>query len=356
MGLLFRGCRFSANNSQAMTNNQNNPTRPLQGFFLAFALCVGVTACGDSSDDSPDATPMGDGGVMDAGPMMDANPPDAIEPPAMMVEDPATSFVAAREASVTAACSCDFEEFGFTSQEECVDYTLYLEENQWEGSTLLCADNAMESAESVWVEYSCLIAAELAYGECVAAAGCVAAARDACDTSADSAIRSCPSASDADEDLFFEELQSCVSGPSGGAACPPAATGSMTGLGVFTADTFEAGDDRMGSCGGEGAPDVTFVWEAPADGEYVIESFASRYDTVLYVLDGGCEGTMELACNDDIEMESDPLWTSAPGYQGGVIVTLVMGQTIAIVLDGYSGAAGSGSISIYESSELGDEG
>ena len=338
-----------------MTHHQIHRGRFVLSFFAAFAFSVGLLACGDSTDSSPDAAAMTDGGMLDSGSMSDATTPDAGEPPVMMVEDPGTSFVAARRTSVTATCACDYEEQGFASAEECIDYTLYLEENQWEGSTLVCVDTAMEMASTVWAEFSCLIAAELAYGDCVAAASCVEAARDACDLGADDAIRSCPSSSDSDEETFYDELSSCISGPMS-AACPAAAMSSMTGAGVFSADTFEAGDSRMGSCGGEGAPDVTFVWEAPADGEYVIESFSSRFDTVLYVVDGGCEGTMELACSDDIEEETDPLRTSAPGYQGGVILTLTAGQSIGIVLDGYTGAAGSGAVSIYESSELGSEG
>ena len=38
--------------------------------------------------------------------------------------------------------------------------------------------------------------------------------------------------------------------------------------------------------------------------------------------------------------ETDPLWEYVPGYQGGLILDLTMGQTILVVLDGYDGAGG----------------
>ena len=134
------------------------------------------------------------------------------------------------------------------------------------------------------------------------------------------------------------------------------ATSSETGAEVFSANTFGAGNDFTGSCSGEYAPDVAFEWTAPAAGRFVIETFGSRYDSSLYVLDGGCGGDMELGCNDDILDDTDPLWEYVPGYQGGLILELTMGQTILVVLDGYDGAAGEGVVAIYPESDLTDDG
>ncbi len=106
--------------------------------------------------------------------------------------------------------------------------------------------------------------------------------------------------------------------------CPDADLG-MT-LGTTTGTTTGGTDRRAGSCGG-GGEDRTLLFTAPAEGTYTISTAGSAFDTVLYVLDAGCDG-LELACNDD----------SGGSSQSEVVVDLGAGQQVIIVVDGYSGA------------------
>jgi hypothetical protein len=116
------------------------------------------------------------------------------------------------------------------------------------------------------------------------------------------------------------------------APCPQNDLGST--LPVSVSGTTAGGTNSVegASCGdgGDGAPDVTYQWMAPAAGSYVIDTSGSSYDTVLYVRDGSCSGT-ELACNDD----------TGGTLQSQVTVNLAASQTILIVVDGYAGASGS---------------
>ncbi len=78
-----------------------------------------------------------------------------------------------------------------------------------------------------------------------------------------------------------------------------------------------------------GAPDLSYLWSAPSQGVYVIDTEGSSFDTVLSVLTG-CDGE-RLACNDD--------WDS---LQSQVEVSLEAGEQVLIVVDGYGfGSAGS---------------
>ena len=113
-----------------------------------------------------------------------------------------------------------------------------------------------------------------------------------------------------------------------GSALPVRATGSTIG----------AGNHLGGSCGGGSVPERTFGWTAPATGTYVISTFGSGVDTVLYVRDGTCDGE-ELACNDD---------AVGAGWSSRVEVTLVGGESVVIVVDGYPDSGGEFVLSIYE--------
>jgi len=92
--------------------------------------------------------------------------------------------------------------------------------------------------------------------------------------------------------------------------------------------TVGAMDKLVGSCQGSSSPDVAFEWTAPAAGTYTIDTVGSMYDTVLFVLDATCGGP-ELGCNDDTY-----------DLQSEVVVSLAAGQTVVIVVDGYSGDTG----------------
>ncbi len=50
------------------------------------------------------------------------------------------------------------------------------------------------------------------------------------------------------------------------------------------------------SCGGGGAPDVSYLFTAPFDGVFVFDTFGSAIDTILHVKGGTCGGP-ELTCD-----------------------------------------------------------
>lgn len=326
------------------------------GAVWALMVPLMLSGCGDDANGggTPDADVVTDGGRVDAPVMMDGGGTPDSGSGVTLREDPVSALVAARTAVNMQLCTCNYEEFEFSSVAECVDYSVYLEENNPEGDAVGCDDTAAESVTSVHEEFSCRVEAHEAYAGCLAEAACDMAAMMACEFAVDAQLDACPDeSSDADNDTYVDALVACVSGEAN-PACPEAMSGE-TGAEVFTANTFGAGNDFTGSCGGDYAPDVTFEWTAPAAGRFVIETFASRYDTSLYVLDGGCGGDMELGCNDDV-VETDALWDYVPGYQAGLVVELTMGQTILVVLDGYDGAAGAGVVAIYPESELAGSG
>jgi hypothetical protein len=105
-----------------------------------------------------------------------------------------------------------------------------------------------------------------------------------------------------------------------------------------TSATDEA---SAGSCGGLGSPDRSFTWTAPADGIYRFDTGGSAFDTVVYLLDGGCLGP-ELVCNDD-----------AGGPTAAAAAILAAGQPVVIVVDG-AGASGSFTLQVEETTDSGD--
>ena len=110
--------------------------------------------------------------------------------------------------------------------------------------------------------------------------------------------------------------------------CPDQVLDALLPLEVH-ASTIGASDDFSGSCStGASAPDLAFTWTAPEDGVFTFDTFGSEIDTVVFVLDGACEGE-ELACNDDFDPE-------AQLRQSAVSVELRAGQTITVVVDGFS--------------------
>ena len=105
--------------------------------------------------------------------------------------------------------------------------------------------------------------------------------------------------------------------------------GSETGSAVRTGSTTSEDDTyTYGECGSSGAPDRFFLFEAPETGCYTITTEGSSYDTLLRVLDA-CEGT-SIACNDDY------YGTPSLGLRSRVDVSMDEGDTVFIVVDGYS--------------------
>jgi hypothetical protein len=100
-----------------------------------------------------------------------------------------------------------------------------------------------------------------------------------------------------------------------GSALGAVATGNTTGH----PDTYH-------TCNGQGSPDVSYAWTAPAAGTYTIDTCGGpdqSLDTTLTVLNGDCTGT-RLACDDD----------GCGTFLSRAHVTLTAGQLVIIVVDG----------------------
>ncbi len=106
--------------------------------------------------------------------------------------------------------------------------------------------------------------------------------------------------------------------------CPDADLLSAMGPAVATGTTEGAPNAFVPSCASDGAGERVFLWTAPSAGEFSFDTVGSDYDTALYALEGTCAG-IELACNDD-----------AVGTRSRIVLSLVAGQTISIVVDGFS--------------------
>lgn len=107
------------------------------------------------------------------------------------------------------------------------------------------------------------------------------------------------------------------------------------GSNLVQIDTAPAGDDFGGTCGGDGSPDAAYEWRVPYDGFFVLDTEGSDFDTVLYALDGACDGA-EIACNDN-----------APnvGYSQ-IIAPFTQDQRVVVVLDGSAGESGTAQLNI----------
>ncbi len=107
---------------------------------------------------------------------------------------------------------------------------------------------------------------------------------------------------------------------------------------VVEGTTNGSGNQHDGSCSENPVPEVEYWWTAPSSGTYRFTTQGSSYDTMLYIREGGCEGS-ELGCNDDtFDGQQVFLWST-------LTLELVAGQTISLFVDGYS-ASGSYQLSI----------
>jgi hypothetical protein len=109
-----------------------------------------------------------------------------------------------------------------------------------------------------------------------------------------------------------------------------------------TVNGSSAGEDSefSSTCGGGGAPDVAWLFTAPADGDYTFDTMGSAVDTVLYVLDGECTGP-QLQCDDDGIVSTT---------QSMMSVTLVQDQTVTVVADSFGLQGGSVNLTVREGS------
>jgi glucose/arabinose dehydrogenase len=125
--------------------------------------------------------------------------------------------------------------------------------------------------------------------------------------------------------------------PTVGSVCPQVDLGN-TAPTSYSGSTVD-GENLLGgaSCGGGGnnAPDASFRFTAPASGTYQIDTAGSALDTVLYVRNATCSGA-QLACNDD----------TTGSLQSLVSVPLSAGQSVIIVVDGFSTRSGAFTLTI----------
>jgi hypothetical protein len=139
--------------------------------------------------------------------------------------------------------------------------------------------------------------------------------------------------------------ESCAAGE----RCVDGACGTCAGEEIDTAkfpvdvelDTRKSTDVLRGSCGKGNSPEQVLTFKAPKTGVYEFSTEGSSFNTVLYVLDGGCDGK-ELACNDD-HTGALSSWLS---------VALTKGQTVAVVVDGLDQQAGEAKLHVVDTSGL----
>jgi len=109
--------------------------------------------------------------------------------------------------------------------------------------------------------------------------------------------------------------------------CDPTILDSVTP--ITTSGSTSGVSNLNQSCGGDGAPEAIYLFEAPTSDTYVFDTFGSEFDTILSVRDGSCNGP-ELACNDDASF----------GGTSQVSASLTAGQTIVVTVDGWGGSFG----------------
>ena len=121
--------------------------------------------------------------------------------------------------------------------------------------------------------------------------------------------------------------------------CNDADLGAAVGAGIGTGTNLGAADDSQPTCTATTGEDFAFQWTAPSTDNFVIDTFGSDFDTVLYVLDG-CGG-MPLVCNNQ----------SGGTDQSSVTLAATQGDTYSIVVDGW-GETGNIVLSIRPLSEM----
>ncbi len=110
-----------------------------------------------------------------------------------------------------------------------------------------------------------------------------------------------------------------------GSTVPQTVTGNTTGLSNALTPV----------CASSNAPETTYSFTAPANGTYEFNTLGSSFDTILQVYNGTCQGA-SLACDDD----------AAGSFKSRVSVSLTSGQTVIIVVDGYSTDQGAFTLNI----------
>ncbi|MEM7157119.1 MAG: hypothetical protein AAF799_29975 [Myxococcota bacterium] len=105
--------------------------------------------------------------------------------------------------------------------------------------------------------------------------------------------------------------------------------GTATGPGVATGNTDLEDDDLPQSCAAGGSADRVLLFTATDAGDYAFDTNGSDYDTALTAF-ASCDPGSQLACDDD----------GGTGTDSRIVVDLAAGQSVLIVVDGWSGSTG----------------
>lgn len=115
--------------------------------------------------------------------------------------------------------------------------------------------------------------------------------------------------------------------------------GVALGSPVATSSTNGRSNDYQPSCiANSSAPDASYTWTAPSTGSYVFSTTGSSFDTILEVR--AYNTGSSLGCNDD----------SNGTLQSTVGVSLSAGETVIVVVDGYSTSNGAYQLNINSGS------
>lgn len=118
-------------------------------------------------------------------------------------------------------------------------------------------------------------------------------------------------------------------GPEVGACETPVDLMGRTGT-VARGSTRDRISSHRATCGSPSAAgDVVYEWTVPSDGDWVIDTEGSMFDTVLEIRVGGCAGEV-IQCDDD----------SGESTQSLVRGRFEAGQRLTIIVDGYFESSG----------------
>ncbi|MFT5105082.1 MAG: subtilisin-like proprotein convertase family protein [Pseudoalteromonas tetraodonis] len=119
---------------------------------------------------------------------------------------------------------------------------------------------------------------------------------------------------------------------------------NLSGLAVIVAGSSTGAEKEPGEpnhAGNTGGSSVWFSWATPLNGQFVVETAGSDFDTILAVYSGANVNNLSLVASDD---------DSGPGSTSRVIINASSGVTYRIAVDGYGGVSGNVVLTISPSS------